>query len=752
MPGRAVDLLDRAKPHAFKAPKEPSCGRVQSFIQQNTRHVLVALVLLILLLASLALSLPRWLAAPDYVLIIDAGSTGTRIIAICWQDRAGRLPRLTPVNNHAASHKVPRRAAGDVRAYERVETEPGLDKFVGNAQGLQTHALGPLLDWAAAVVPARQHSRTPIFLLGTAGLRRLPYEQQQELLVTAGDVLAASPFRFKPGWARTITGADEGVHGWIALNYVTGHLAPHPLTAPKSTGTASASQSAHSSSGMAVTAAIAGTAPLQAADLGLATVGALDLGGSSLEVTFALKAGESSQATVNLTVMGVQYALFSQMHHGFGLNDAFDRSVGILQRRQQPTANASDTMLDHQDITPPHSTVSTSLETLPRNQADQHEQLSLTNTPTDFHAGLVPGPALSNSTVGGAVPTRSGRSTMLLGRHGERRPNRRLAEATAAALEHPCLNVGYVRTYTRAGQAPPRNVTLTGRPDWEACRDLAGAVVGQPQALCLQPPCGLGSPQPNSSDPFYALTGFYVVYHFLGLPSTASLAQLQQGGEDLCSTQWAHIAATRGQEIHVEQYCFRVHYITQLLREGLHLEEPQVHIGRGNEGWTLGAALAENSKLRDREGAGQTSGMQDSRLAVTLLWAVVALLVGALAGVLVYSYGHKVGCLRRRWEGSDSGPLAPKDLAKAVLMGRPPSRQELSASHAGQSVFSSAASNIKAATSALTQPFSPVSPRPMSIYKNLQHPGSRHPSGARKRQASTENLSSLPYLEQEIQA
>ena len=173
---------------------------------------------------------------------------------------------------------------------------------------------------------------------------------------------------------------------------------------------------------------------------------------------------------VNLTVMGVQYALFSQMHHGLGLNDAFDRSVGILQRRQQPTANASDTMLDHQDITPPHSTVSTSLETLPRNQADQHEQLSLTNTPTDFHAGLVPGPALSNSTVGGAVPTRSGRSTVLLGRHGERRPNRRLAEATAAALEHPCLNVGYVRTYTRAGQAPPRNVTLTGRQG--CCRGL----------------------------------------------------------------------------------------------------------------------------------------------------------------------------------------------------------------------------------------------------------------------------------------
>ena len=61
---------------------------------------------------------------------------------------------------------------------------------------LRTRALGPLLDWAAAVVPARQHTRAPVFLLGTAGLRRLPDEQQQELLSTAGDVLAASPFRW----------------------------------------------------------------------------------------------------------------------------------------------------------------------------------------------------------------------------------------------------------------------------------------------------------------------------------------------------------------------------------------------------------------------------------------------------------------------------------------------------------------------------------------------------------------------------
>lgn len=30
---------------------------------------------------------------------------------------------------------VPRRAAGDKRAYERLETEPGLDKFVADPEG-----------------------------------------------------------------------------------------------------------------------------------------------------------------------------------------------------------------------------------------------------------------------------------------------------------------------------------------------------------------------------------------------------------------------------------------------------------------------------------------------------------------------------------------------------------------------------------------------------------------------------------------
>lgn len=83
-------------------------------------------------------------AEPRYVLVIDAGSSGTRMYAYTWHDGsgAGVAPLLAAVPSSAAAHKVPRRAMPGRRAYQRVETEPGLDQFVGDGQGLQAKALG----------------------------------------------------------------------------------------------------------------------------------------------------------------------------------------------------------------------------------------------------------------------------------------------------------------------------------------------------------------------------------------------------------------------------------------------------------------------------------------------------------------------------------------------------------------------------------------------------------------------------------
>lgn len=56
-----------------------------------------------------------------------------------------------------------------VGSYNRVETQPGLDTFAESPRQLYDKGLGPLLDWARAVVPASQRRSVPIFMFATAG-------------------------------------------------------------------------------------------------------------------------------------------------------------------------------------------------------------------------------------------------------------------------------------------------------------------------------------------------------------------------------------------------------------------------------------------------------------------------------------------------------------------------------------------------------------------------------------------------------
>ena len=76
-----------------------------------------------------------------------------------------------------------------------METQPGLDHFASDLAGLRDRSLGPLLDWARAVVPQSQRPSTPLFMLATAGLRKLPEVDQRALMEGASAVLARSGFR-----------------------------------------------------------------------------------------------------------------------------------------------------------------------------------------------------------------------------------------------------------------------------------------------------------------------------------------------------------------------------------------------------------------------------------------------------------------------------------------------------------------------------------------------------------------------------
>ncbi|KAK7196580.1 ATP diphosphohydrolase [Novymonas esmeraldas] len=132
-----------------------------------------------------------------YDVVIDAGSTGSRVHIFKYERSSG----------------------GDVvllhEHFQRVE--PGLSSFAANPSGA-SQSLQVLLKTAAEAVPLSHHECTAIALRATAGLRLLPDASQQAVLNAATRALEASPFASRG--ASIISGAQEGVYGWLTVNYL----------------------------------------------------------------------------------------------------------------------------------------------------------------------------------------------------------------------------------------------------------------------------------------------------------------------------------------------------------------------------------------------------------------------------------------------------------------------------------------------------------------------------------------------------
>lgn len=241
----------------------------------------------------------------QYVLVIDAGSSGTRMNAFKFVGGKGASDVISSseivlIPPDAAKDKIPKRRTETRRAYQRVETEPGLSEFSSNLQSIEEHVLQPLLEWAGAVVPRPAWHATPIFLFGTAGMRRLSKASQEDLIETCRSVLRRSGFKFQPSWVRVIRGVDEGIYGWAALNAIEGRLG--------STN----------------------------------TLGALDLGGSSLEITYAVSNDSERENTYPVILGGNRYNVYTYSHRHAGLDDAFQRSIELLEQN-----STSDSPIEH---------------------------------------------------------------------------------------------------------------------------------------------------------------------------------------------------------------------------------------------------------------------------------------------------------------------------------------------------------------------------------------------------------------------
>ena len=444
-----------------------------------------------------------------YVVILDGGSQGTRAHVYAMRVAPGPRPRHTE-------------ELGVMRV------KPGLSSFVADPPGAG-ESLRPLYEFARGLVPDAYLARTPIVLMATAGLRSVPDRGARDaILRSCRASLARSPFLFRDGWAEVIAGSKEGLYAWVAANYAADSLF--------------ARDPRH-------------------------TLGVLELGGASMQVTF--KVPEDSPAPP----------------------DEFTEHIHVPTVKPHP----SDLAGPARGRAPPSP---------PSRTRDAKPGVTEITVYTHSALGLGQEAAFE-------AHERSIRAELAAGR------------TQLSDVSDPCVPVGYVPP---GGAADAPLIRPGG--NFTACVDRARALLGLHDP-CPHERCGMkGSYLPPSIEgEMLATENFFYTARFLGLPERATIAQMAGAGERVCryeGAEWrslvaAHLGANkraaRGEgddetfeedEASLARYCFSSSLIVAALSHGLKLP-PQATIRFSNSvggvavDWAMGAAIAFTAAAVERE-------------------------------------------------------------------------------------------------------------------------------------------------------
>lgn len=250
-----------------------------------------------------------------YGVMIDAGSTGTRAQVFVFRRQPGRTALVLD----------------ESKMFQMKKSIAALG--AGTGEGGPAFFKALLEKVKKAVPGVKRRKRTPIALRATAGLRLIGEEKAQTALVEARKALNASEFLFKEEWVSLLEEKEEAAHAWTTVNFLKGNF--------------------HGKGG----------------EEEVEHVGALDLGGASMQVVFKQDEGDKvaddedeqddskiegddeapddeavrddepsfEEDDHKVKVFGNEYSLHSTSHLGLGLFDftkklytLFDRE-GVLE-------------------------------------------------------------------------------------------------------------------------------------------------------------------------------------------------------------------------------------------------------------------------------------------------------------------------------------------------------------------------------------------------------------------------------------
>ncbi|KAM9392223.1 ectonucleoside triphosphate diphosphohydrolase 2-like [Pholidichthys leucotaenia] len=228
-----------------------------------------------------------------YGIVLDAGSSHTAMYIYKWL--ADKQNGTGVVTQHSECH---------------VEGK-GISSYEG-AVGGAAKSLEKCLDGAVMEIPKSRHQQTKICLGATAGMRLLHManpSESQRIMKEVENKLRSYPFKFEE--AVILSGQREGAYGWVTVNYLMGNFIKYGFVG-------------------------------RWLNPGRATIGAMDLGGASTQITFETSEKvENDSNVMELKLYGQKYRLYTQSFLCYGQDQFLRRLLALLIQTQgvEPVVN-----------------------------------------------------------------------------------------------------------------------------------------------------------------------------------------------------------------------------------------------------------------------------------------------------------------------------------------------------------------------------------------------------------------------------
>lgn len=157
----------------------------------------------------------------SHVMMIDAGSTGTRLHIYEFSKRS--FSTLPPPLSYpfAEESKWTSRVAPGISSYNNLPPD--------QLDGALRSYLQPFIDFTKNILRQKSHEwgSFPIYLKATGGMRALSTEDRNTIMSAIRAIFSDNnfnPFLFKAENARVISGEEEAIYGWAGINFLMGTL------------------------------------------------------------------------------------------------------------------------------------------------------------------------------------------------------------------------------------------------------------------------------------------------------------------------------------------------------------------------------------------------------------------------------------------------------------------------------------------------------------------------------------------------